>query len=178
MAALATPLTPRIGALINPVVGVARAPQIGGVEAPPHLHPKTAGRAEDWGAIWGDRLGCWLGASWTPRTAWGEGSVEQVRRSRLGGVPTPVDGLLLGAYVGGDVSRGADRRRGSACPLGASFTSRRGEGDSVLRLGCLDGLRRETTPLLHLAGHHVEPERPATSALSGNAGVAGVSGRR
>lgn len=138
-----------------------------GLRHPPHSHPKTAGRAEDWGGQFG---GIVWGAGWgrvgPPRTAWGEGSVEQVQRSKLGRVPTPADGVALGAYAGDDVSRGADLRRGSACPLGTS--TRR-----VLHRTARAGKR---TPLLHLAGHHVEPERPATSASSGNAGVAGVSG--
>lgn len=92
-----------------------------GLRHPPHSHPKTAGRAEDWGGQFG---GIVWGAGWgrvgPPRTAWGEGSVEQVRRSKLGRVPTPADGLVLGAYAGDDVSRGADLRQGSACPLGTS----------------------------------------------------------
>lgn len=121
MAALAAPLTPRIGALTNPVVGVARAPQIGGFDTPRTRTPKQQvapriggqfGGGIVWGAGWG-RVG-------PPRTAWGEGSVEQVQRSKLGRVPTPADGVALGAYAGDDVSRGADLRRGSACPLGTS----------------------------------------------------------
>lgn len=70
-------------------------------------------------------------------------------------------GLTRVMTLAGERTFDGAQRAHSARPLGASFTARRGEG---------------TNPLLHLAGHHVEPERPATSALSGNAGVAGVSG--
>ena len=104
-----------------------------GLRHPPHSHPKTAGRAEDWGVNLGGSFGVLAGGELDPLEQRGVRGQSSRCSVRSWGVcrPRPTGwhwGLTRVMTLAGERTFDGAQRAHSARPLGASFTARRGQG--------------------------------------------------